>query len=313
MSQNAVCKGTGSAGSGGAEGAGSSGGGCATASLTVLGSGSSGNATLLMIERPGRAPLHVMIDAGLSPRETAKRLEQQGMIGLGEIDAILLTHLDQDHFRPSWNRASVQHDIVIHCSRRHYRRTGPTRGQQACIQPFDGRFVVHDDVVVEPVFLAHDSLGSIGYLLDTGSLRIGFVTDCGRISHELIDCFTDLDALAIESNYDPAMQRASSRPTYLKNRVMGGRGHLSNAQALDAVRRIARVSPRLMCIVLLHLSRECNCPQLIARMYEEHAPGLRERLHLSHALEPLGPLIVRPRGEAHRQVQLRFEQAMLFS
>ena len=88
--------------------------------------------------------------------------------------------------------------------------------------------------------------------------------------------FVDLDVLALESNYDPRMQEQSDRPLYLKRRIMGGRGHLSNAQALGAIRqmldRSAKQTGNLPAhIVLLHRSRQCNCPDLVRRMFAADA------------------------------------------
>ena len=80
--------------------------------------------------------------------------------------------------------------------------------------------------------------------------------------------------MALESNYDPVMERESDRPWYLKNRIMGGHGHLSNEQALEAVQAILDLTeerhgagrlPRH--IVLLHRSRECNCPKLLRKLF----------------------------------------------
>jgi len=95
--------------------------------------------------------------------------------------------------------------------------------------------------------------------------------------------------LLLESNYDPAMQRASGRSPYLIDRIMGGRGHLSNAEALDVARAVDRVQP-LAALVLLHLSRQCNCPRLVEGLYAERAPELHGRLHISGQHAPTATL-----------------------
>ena len=82
------------------------------------------------------------------------------------------------------------------------------------------------------------------------------------------DRFRDLDCIALESNYDPQMQADSARPWFLKRRITGGHGHLSNLQALAAIRKLldrARQLPDH--IVLLHRSQECNCPDLVRRLF----------------------------------------------
>jgi hypothetical protein len=89
----------------------------------------------------------------------------------------------------------------------------------------------------------------------------------------LLEQFCGVDVLALESNYDPKLQLDSGRPWFLKHRIMGGRGHLSNQQAFEAIRAILdrcqsrrRSLPRH--IVLLHRSRECNCPKIVRKLFE---------------------------------------------
>lgn len=108
---------------------------------------------------------------------------------------------------------------------------------------------------------------------------IGFATDLGRVTPELVKLFKGdgsgggaveggvrggVDVLAIESNYCPRMQAASGRPGFLIERITGGRGHLSNHQAAEAIRAI---EPREH-VVLLHLSRQCNDVGLVASLHE---------------------------------------------
>jgi hypothetical protein len=103
--------------------------------------------------------------------------------------------------------------------------------------------------------------------------RAGFATDLGRVPAHLIERFEGVNLVALESNYDPEMQRGSDRPWFLKERIMGGRGHLSNEQAFAAVKAILdqceRGRRRLPDhIVLLHRSRQCNCPKIVRGVFE---------------------------------------------
>jgi len=139
------------------------------------------------------------------------------------------------------------------------------------------------------MLLAHDDLGSVGLVIEHAGLRLGFATDLGRVPAALIDHFSGIDALALESNYDRAMQVESARPPFLKRRIMGGAGHLSNAQALEAVCRIdARAG--LSHVALLHLSQECNEEGLVRALYQREAPHLLERLTITHQRQP-SPLL----------------------
>ena len=130
--------------------------------------------------------------------------------------------------------------------------------------------------------LAHDRTGSHAFHFSAEGTAIGFATDLGNVPPSLTDFFCGVDVLAIESNYDPQMQRTSGRPMFLQQRIMGGGGHLSNAQALAAVKAICdrctqhgKRPPQR--VVLLHRSRQCNCPHLVRQTFEADAriaPGL---------------------------------------
>ena len=121
----------------------------------------------------------------------------------------------------------------------------------------------------------------------------------------------NVDVLAIESNYDPEMEMNSSRPWFLKKRIMGGKGHLSNEQAFAAVRSIldrcqadCRALPQH--IVLLHRSRECNCPKLLRKLFETDR-RIGSRLTLAEQFERTGWLTIRERKAlAGEQLALAF-------
>ena len=123
---------------------------------------------------------------------------------------------------------------------------------------------------VTPELLAHDDLGVAAFRCDLpcarhGGRSMGYATDLGRATPGLLSLLMGVDLLAIESNYCRDMQVASDRPEFLKNRIMDGSGHLSNDECLDAVHAI---SPRER-VVLLHLSRQCNAPEIAARGHED--------------------------------------------
>jgi len=252
-------------------------------SFCVLGSGSRGNSTLLDLGG-GRADRYVLIDCGLSPRATRLRLAALGL-GVEDLSAILLTHLDTDHFCSTWGRVVERHDITVHLHHRHRRRWAGMGLDARRLDLFRAPFDLGADVTVEPILLAHDSLGTVGYIVEHDRTRLGFATDLGRVPRTLLERFVDLDALAIESNYDPRMQVESGRPYFLKRRIMGGNGHLSNEQSIEAVLEIAERS-RLAHVVPLHLSQQCNDPGIIERLYADRAPDLAGRLTISSQHEP---------------------------
>src|SRR5439155_11172535 len=219
-----------------------------------------------------------------SPRATARRMAPLG-ITLHDISAIVLTHLDSDHFYSGWLKPIEKFGITVHAHHRHrgatYAAGIPVRRTRLFRECVD----IDGPSGFESVLLAHDELGSAGFVIEHDGRRLGFATDVGRATKTLFERFINLHALAIESNYDRQMQLQSGRPAMLVRRIMSGFGHLSNDQAMEAIEHIAARS-HLSHIVLLHLSRECNCPKLLRKFYSQYAPHLLERLTLSNQLEP---------------------------
>ena len=240
-------------------------------SLSILARGSSGNCSVL------RSPHGlILIDCGIGPRTTAGRINDLG-ISVADIRAICLTHLDSDHFNPVWVSKIIRGQIQIFCheSRIHDLTAiaGGSPEFAQLIQPFNGHaFEPILGIQLTAIKLHHDEHGSHGFLARCSNSLVGYATDLGRVEERLIRQFAGVGLLAIESNYDSQMQLASDRPWFLKRRIMGGKGHLSNEQALDAVRKIldqaeimGRNLPRH--IVLLHRSRQCNCPQRVRDLF----------------------------------------------
>lgn len=207
--------------------------------LCVLGSGSSGNCA--MIRTPAGV---VLMDAGLGPRTVAGRMRGTG-VSVRDVRAIVLTHLDYDHFNSNWGRAIVSGGIRVHC---HVERVEAVRERVGggpdgvavidLIRPFEGAFEPLAGLWFHPFSLAHDAEGSHGFVVEGFGGRVGYATDLGHVPAGLVDHFADLSVLCIEANYEPRMQMESGRPIFLKRRIMGGAGHLSNQQAFEAVRRI---------------------------------------------------------------------------
>jgi phosphoribosyl 1,2-cyclic phosphodiesterase len=252
--------------------------------VCILASGSGGNCTVV------RTPNGTMlIDAGLGPRSVSSRMNGTG-VTLCNVSAVCLTHLDSDHFSPAWADTIISRGIRVFC---HESRVAellkicPDIDER--IVGFEQAFEPVAGLSVHPIELAHDADGSHGFLISGFDCRIGYATDLGRVTSKLIEQFVDLDVLAIESNYDPQMQFESGRPAFLKQRIVGGKGHLSNEQAFNAVRQILdcceRQRGRLPAhIVLLHRSRQCNCPKLLRKLFCQDA-RIAPRLTLAEQFE----------------------------
>lgn len=253
------------------------------ARLCVLGSGSKANCAVLHTRINGRDSV-CLIDLGFSPKMTDRLLRQIGL-SLDAVTAVLLTHLDSDHCHAGWNNAdALPRAASLFLHEGHLQRAYVRGLNGGRLQRFAGErgrcgeaFIACESasLTVHPLMTFHDDLGAAVFRVQVGGAgehapAFGYATDLGRVTDELVDhlrhdgLLGGVDTLVIESNYCPKLQVASDRPEFLKRRVMGGRGHLSNHEALEAIEAIA---PREH-VVLVHLSQQCNDPALVASLHE---------------------------------------------
>lgn len=265
--------------------------------LRILGSGSSGNLAIVDVpdpHRPEDPPRHLLIDLGLGPRTLRNRLaEHGGDFAPDRVIAALVTHADQDHLRRSWSHSITCHRWPVFASPSHHpglARLGVPAGRLHAVPDLGRSVVISPGIEVSAAIAPHDDHGTSAFRIDfdAGEGRprsLGWATDLGRFTPPVEDLLGGSDALVIESNYDPELQAASPRPPFLKRRITEGHGHLSNREAIDAVKRLAE--RRDPCFVaLIHLSRDCNHPDLVRRLWQVDAPDLADRLHLAHATIP---------------------------
>jgi phosphoribosyl 1,2-cyclic phosphodiesterase len=252
--------------------------------LCILASGSGGNCSVVRC-----AAGVFLVDCGLPPNVAKARLRGTG-VDLADITAVCLTHLDRDHFNPFFAGWIGRAGATIFCAAECVDEV-KTVEPRANVVPFGtGSFEVLPGLTATAIRVAHDRTGSHAFRFEHAGASIGYATDLGHVPPQLIGRFCGVDVLAIEANYDPALQHASPRPAFLKQRITGGRGHLSNAQAfaavvdlLDRCRCESKPAPRQ--IVLLHRSQQCNCPRIVQRTFAGE-PRLAGRVILSDQHRP---------------------------
>lgn len=261
-----------------------------SASLCVLSSSSRGNATAISFDDSGK---FILVDAGLTPRAVRTALVTASATSrFHTLRAIFLTHLDRDHWSPSWTRQLQRAPVPVIVRREHAELALSSGVPAECLRPMDDAFALGKTAEVRLIKVPHDEIGSTAFRFDSENARIGHATDLGSVSEQLLEAFADLDMLSIESNYDEQMQRNSPRPAFLKKRIMGGFGHLSNVQALDAA-RLLTASGSVRHLVLLHLSQDCNCPNLVRDFFQAQLPAIATSLTVSRPNEPTPILCVR--------------------
>lgn len=223
--------------------------------VTVLGSGSAGNCAL--VETP---KTRLLIDAGLSARQTAQRLAACGVNPL-EIDGILLTHEHGDHAGALevWCKHWA---TPIYCNRttaESLRSDGSRSKDWRCF-PTGSTFSIKD-ITIESFPVPHDAVDPVGFVLHSGGGMLGVLTDLGKATRLVVERVRQADTLLIETNHDEKLlQNDTRRPWSVKQRIMSQHGHLSNAAAANVL--VELLGGRLRRAVLGHLSRDCNSPEL---------------------------------------------------
>jgi phosphoribosyl 1,2-cyclic phosphodiesterase len=233
--------------------------------FTFIGSGSCGNCTLVESDQ-----WKFLIDAGFSMRQTNETLQQCGT-SVENIAATIITHTHNDHVKKSTVKRLASSNVSFFCRQEHESQIGHWDGYRLLqsrhlVQHYgDDLFEMLPGVIVQPIPVSHDSPATHGFVFDfkTGHSEFRFVyaADCGYPSIESISRFIpDADLVALEFNHDEEMERTSGRPWFLINRVLGPQGHLSNRNAANLLGNTK--SKNLRGIVQLHLSRDCNHPDL---------------------------------------------------
>ncbi len=238
----------------------------------ILGSGSSGNAAVL--KTPS---VQILIDAGFSPQELARRMSGTG-VSWESLDAVLLTHLHADHFKRTCLKFCARHEVEFVCHAAHasrfenfgsfkqLRRLGLVRTYGS--EPFALGGTEAGSLRIHPVEIPHDSPPTFGFRIealasDGSATKLGYFADLGECGDAVAQAMFGVDLLALEFNHDETLQRESGRHPSLIERVMGPGGHLSNRQAADVFRRVLESGhPAPKALVQIHLSRECNSAQL---------------------------------------------------
>ena len=227
----------------------------------VLGSGSTGNATLV---EAGESRL--LLDAGLGPRILAERLEAAG-VDPGSIGAVVLSHEHHDHSKgavPFCRRFGVR----LVASRGTYAAAGLGAEELPGFSALEaGQAQEVGALRVQGWAVPHDAGGPLAFVVSSNGSRLGHATDLGHIDRGLADAFRECDALLVESNYDATLLRGGPYPWSLKERILGPQGHLSN----DDVARYLRtaLSERCRKLVLAHVSQRNNHPELVERSARE--------------------------------------------
>src|SRR5215813_738313 len=239
-----------------------------TITVSVLGSGSRGNATFIKTDR-----VRLLIDAGMSRKEIANRLESIGEDPDG-IDAVLITHEHGDH---SCGLKMLLKDLPIEA----FLTWGTINALQAEQYELDGSKIIPvqpgvpfevRDVEIYPFRIPHDATEPVAFSIRCGGVKITQVTDIGYIPDDVAEQLRGSHVLILESNHDLEMLRVGPYPWNLKQRLMGRYGHLSNTAVARFIQE--QFDGNASHLLLAHLSERNNHPEL-ARQEALKALGRR--------------------------------------
>lgn len=221
--------------------------------VTTLASGSGGNAALVSC-----GSTHILLDAGISARRITAGLRALG-VEPRQLTAILVTHEHHDHISGlAVLTKQIRVPIVA---------SGPTCGQLFCkipsaedlLRPQEpGTGIQLGALWAESFPTPHDAAGSVGYSIAGDGCRLVLATDLGHVTPEVRQAARGCGLLICETNHDVDWVRSGPYPHYLKQRILGDRGHLSNEAGAELAAQAVESGARA--VVLAHLSAENNTP-----------------------------------------------------
>lgn len=223
-----------------------------------LGSGSSGNATLVEATS-GITTTRLLVDAGFSLREVEARLQRFGLAPT-DLDAIFVTHEHGDHIGCA-PALALKHCIPVWMSQGTYEAIFSPDLKGLLRLAKDSEVFYLNDLQVTPFTVPHDAREPLQLSCSQGLNKLGLLTDLGHstahVAHHLQHC----NAMVLECNHDTALLDNSHYPAFLKKRIGGAYGHLSNSAAADIAANCRHAD--LHHIVAAHLSQENNRPELV--------------------------------------------------
>ncbi|OGS44010.1 MAG: hypothetical protein A3K76_00885 [Euryarchaeota archaeon RBG_13_57_23] len=237
--------------------------------VSILSSGSCGNSILVGSEGRG-----VLIDAGISCKELERRLSAVGYEP-SQIDALVVTHEHTDHVRGA-RRFCIENGLAIHGTRGTLALT-PSEGVRTVTFHAGSDFKI-GSVRIKPFKVRHMAAEPVGLKLTLKSGSVSIATDLGSVTPTVVRELVGSMILVVEANYDENMLRSGTYPEFLKDAIAGDYGHLSNANAGDLVSKSAVDSTRR--VILAHLSRENNKPELAREAVEDAVRGLHDTLRV---------------------------------
>ena len=230
--------------------------------ISSLNSGSNGNCYYI-----GNDTEAVLVDAGLSCRETEKRMLLLGL-DMKKIKAIFISHEHTDHIC-GLPVISKKYSLPVYITQGTYAKSGQQLLPSSLHWLKAQQSISIGNLSVTAFPKQHDAADAHSFIICCNGITVGVFTDIGEACSNVIRYFSQCNAAFLESNYDEDMLENGQYPVYLKTRIRSSHGHLSNRQALEIF--TAHRPPFMSHLLLSHLSKENNDPLLAKQLFETHA------------------------------------------
>ncbi len=230
--------------------------------IASLNSGSNGNC--YYVSYGGEA---VLVDVGISCREVEKRMARIGL-SMQEVKAIFISHEHSDHIR-GVEVLSKKYQLPV------YITPATLKSSRMILRPELVRSFCSDEDIqlgnlfVKPFSKRHDAADPYSFVVSANHIHIGVFTDIGSCCGNVIRYFKQCHAVFLEANYDKEMLDTGMYPYHLKKRISSGHGHLSNHESLELFTN--HRSDHISHLILSHLSKDNNSPELVKQLFEKHA------------------------------------------
>lgn len=238
--------------------------------INILSSGSKGNCCFIKIKE-----CRILIDLGISNKRVVDCLLKIGE-NLSQIDLICITHEHTDH-------VSGLAQVLKHCSAMVLLTEGTLKGimtskntdnaralhqhmERGLVKVLKKDYLMYhpqtfNEVVITAVATFHDCFEACGFVIESEEKKIVYITDTGYVHNELLDYLKGADVYVFETNHDPQILMASTRPYTLKMRILSDHGHLSNEDAFLLLASLITVKTKY--VFCAHISEECNMGEII--------------------------------------------------
>ncbi len=233
--------------------------------ITSLNSGSNGNCYYV-----GNHEDAILVDAGISCREIERRMARLDL-SMSSVKALFISHEHTDHISGA-AVLSRKYRLPVYITPSTIRQA-KIHIEKSLQQTFTSDEAIKvGSLSVTPFVKHHDAIDPFSFMITCNDIKVGVITDIGKVCERVIHYFRQCHACFLETNYDEKMLDEGGYPIFLKQRIRGGKGHISNAQALEL---FLQHKPAFMSHLLLsHLSKHNNCPERVLDLFKQHADNV---------------------------------------